>query len=312
MDILLLCPANIATGGTESIHNLACHLNKAGAYARIWYRGKNLTSPQPKQYAFYGVPYITEYPEGFKGCIIFPEVWANEIVLPQYKDNLVAVSWQGVDVYDWNNPVDKRGIYLQRKDALHIACLEYAMETLKERGLNPFRIQEVLGNEFFDIPDTPTDRTDIVLYNPVSIKLTDFQKQVMKKCDELYRVRFKPIAGYNRRQVIDLFRHSKLYLDLGVFSGRERLPREAVMCGCAIITSDMGAAKRYIDNPIPDKYKVSTVDQAVNMVNYVLAAYKDCKSDFDYYRQALRQEKANYEKDVEVLYNEILSHSTSV
>lgn len=312
MDILLFCPAGVATGGTESIHNLAAYLIEAGAHAKILYVGKNIKNPQPPEYKMYGVPYTIEYPKNYKGCIIFPEVWADQVLLPRYKNNVVAVNWQGYDVYSWHTPEPIRWRFLQRKDVIHIANFEYAYQSLKAKGLEPIRINEVLNDEFYKSYGYLPERSDTVLYNPVEAKLTDFQKEVMYRCDIDHRIHFHAIKGYSRKQVIDLFRHHILYLDLGEFSGRERLPREAIMCGTCIITSKTGAAGFYQDNPIPDKYKVSTVDEAVNMIRYVLANYKRCQSDFDTYRKALIQDKLGYPKDAERVYNAILNHNSSI
>ena len=318
MDILLMCPANNATGGTESIHNLAHNLNKLGANAKILYTGRDLSNPQPEVFKKYNVSYITEYPADFKGCVIFPEVYANRILEPQFKNIIAVVNWLGVDVYDWNNPVAKRGLYLQRRDAIHIANSEYAMQTLRSRGLNPVRMWQVLNDDFYNVLDNYNvldkpncKRSNIVLFNPVHAKMTALQEEVMRIAT-LKGITFLPIEGYTRQGVIDLFQHSKLYLDLGVFSGRERLPREAVMCGCCIITSNKGAAKDYKDNSIPDKYKVDSVSDALNMIEYVLDNYATCVSDFEEYRQLQKHDKENYLIGVKELYAKILNHNTSL
>lgn len=36
MEVLVLCPANVVTGGPESLHQIACEMNKIdGVHARI-------------------------------------------------------------------------------------------------------------------------------------------------------------------------------------------------------------------------------------------------------------------------------------
>lgn len=309
MDVLLLCPSGLATGGTEGIHNLTCHLNKVGANAKILYIGRNRSNPQPKEYSKYGCEYLTEFPQGFKGVVVFPEVWGNQVIESKYKDCTVVINWQGVDVYDWNVPERERGLYMGRPDTVHIANSDYAMETLKKRGLNPIKIADCLNDEFYTVSIDNTDRKDVVLYNPLKLKMTHFQETVMARCNTELGIKFRMLTDYSRRELIDIFRHSKLYIDFGQFSGRERLPREAVMCGCCILTSNNGTAGYFNDNSIMEQYKPGTVIEAMWMVRQVLRNYTQCRQHFDLYRDLLKRDKEHYIDDVRGLY-EIFSNHT--
>ena len=308
MDVILLCPSGLATGGTEGIHNLACHLNKVGAEAKILYVGKG-DNPQPKEYKKYGVEYITEFPVGFKGTVVFPEVWGNQVLDPKCGDCKVAINWQGVDVYDWHVPEKDRGMYLRRGDVIHIANSDYAVNHLTKLGLKPVKIADCLNDEFYDVLSEDTMRRDAVCYNPIEAKMTSFQREVMARCTNELGIKFKMVEGLDRQGVINLFKHSKLYIDFGVFSGRERLPREAVMCGCCIITSTKGTAGYFNDNSILDKYKIDDVTQAMQMIKYVLKNFKQCKPEFDLYRDKLKREKEHYIEDVRALYEIFNNHS---
>ena len=315
MEVLHICPANFATGGAESIHQLVQELNRNdNIYAKILYvhwDGKQC--PQPKEYEHYGCPYITEFPEGFKGCVIFPEVYGNEAIEEKYKDCVVAMNWAGVDVYDWNVPEDKRGVYLQRPDMIHIARSEYAVDYLTKKGLKNIKVECTVADEFFN-PYVEVVRHDMVLYNAVVFKMTQFQKDVMQRCEEKYHIVFQPIIGLTRREVMQLMYTNKLYIDFGEFSGRERLPREACLCGCCVITSRTGAAGYFADVAVPDEYKFTEnqVEQAVDKIQYVLTNYKKCRPDFDVYRQSLEHDKQVYSEQVKELCDEILSHSTNI
>lgn len=307
-----MCPASIATGGTEGIHNLVRELNRCGANAKIWYVNENMARPQPKEYASYGCEWTIRFPTAFNGCIIFPEVWANRVT-EHWNNCSTAVNWQGVDVYDWHTPRNKRGLFLKNRNTVHIANSEYAMAYLKRLEIRPVKISDCLNDAFYEqILDDSVERNDTVLYNPTELKLTAFQKIVMQECAERFKIKFLPLRGYTRDQLINLFSHAKLYIDFGVFSGRERLPREAVMCGCCILTSRLGTAGIYKDNQIPDQYKIGDVDTAVRMVYDVLKHYEKHAPNFDEYRQALRTDKEEYPNEVKRLYNEILNHYTGV
>jgi len=315
MEILHVCPAKVATGGTESIHKLVSELNKVdGVYARILYVGDYEGDPQPEDYARYHCGYVTMFPEYFSGCVIFPEIYGNDVIDPKYESCIVAINWAGVDVYDWSVPKAKRGLYLKRKDCIHLAQSEYAMDHLRKLGLKGIKIEDVLNEDFFFDKYINIARNNLVLYNGAAYKLTQFQKMVMQRCRTEYGIRFQPLSGFTRHELIDLFYQCKLYIDFGVFSGRERLPREAAMCGCCVLTSRTGAAGYHEDVPIPDKYKFTTdqVDEAMKMIIHVLANYDQCKHDFDEYRTSLVHDRDVLPDQVKELCNEIFNHNSSV
>lgn len=308
MEIIALCPGNVATGGTEGIHKLINELRLCGADAKILY----LNGSQPKEFSRYGCRTIETFPDGYTGVLIVPEYLANTITDPEYRRCTVAVLWQGVDVYKWHNPKSTWGHFLDRKDAIHITMSEYGMDYLRGLGLKPIKIPDCLNDDFLrDFPDV-YERGNAVLYNPTELKLTGFQREVMLRCADIV---FKPLSGYSRGELIDLMRHSKLYIDFGVFSGRERLPRESVMCGCCILTSTQGTAGYYRDNSIPDKYKLDDVDSAVEMIHYVLEDYKACRPDFNLYRELLKRDRDIYPGRCMILYYEftkVQRHNTGV
>lgn len=307
MQILHQCPGDLASGGTEGIHNLIAELSKY-ADASVWYtRGS-----APKQFAEYNCKSVTTLPAGFKGAIIFPEVWADEVANPIYHNFVKVVNWQGIDVYYWNTPKEKQLRFLKIPNVIHIAMSEYGMKHLRDLGLYPIKISDCINEAFFNIPKEELERGDVVLYNPIWGKFTQFQQDVMNKARKA-GIKFFPLQGYSRAELINIFRQSKLYIDFGQFSGRERLPREAVMCGCCILTSRNGTAGVYEDNFIDNMYKPVEVDKAVDMINYVLQNYDRCKTDFEAYRQSMRFERFTlYPKQVKRLYDEIFNYYTSV
>ena len=309
MDILHICPGGVATGGTEGIHNLVCHFNKVGANAKILYT-TNLSDPQPKEYARYECDYVTEIPKDFDGLLIFPEIWGNQVVEPQYQKYKVAINWQGVDVYYWHNR-HERNKFVARTDTIHIANSEYAVNFLRHTlGLSCVKISDCLNDDFFVPFEDNAPRGDGILYNPSSAKLTYFQQIVMGRCRNELGLKFVMLEGYTREELIQLFRHSKLYIDFGLFSGRERLPREAVTQGCCILTSSTGTAGYYEDNSIPDMYKVDSVAEALFKIKHVLNHYAECRPDFDKYRTLLKADKENYLEEVRRLYNAFLNYNS--
>lgn len=298
-DVLAFCPPKVATGGTEAIHQLVRELNKY-LHAVILYPGQD-PDPQPPEYARYGCEFITDYPEGFNGVVIFPEIWANNVCHPMFKDAIKVVNWAGVDVYDWHTPEAYRGMYLQAEGVIHIAQSAYAVDHLRHKGVETIlRLSDILNDDFFE-PYEEKERNDVILYNPA--KLTPFGRAVM-----VADFKFQPVKGLSREGVIELLRTHKLYLDFNVFSGRERLLREAVMCGCCALVSTSGCAQFFEDVAIPDEYKFDMKDWNLEPVHMamreILDNYEEHKENFDIYRRSIRADQERYPDDVKAIAEE--------
>lgn len=306
MNILHVCPANCATGGPEAIHWLVSGLNKIeGVDARIWYWDVKSDPPMPEEYKTYGCEYVTDLPEGYDGTIIYPEIWANHAL--DHPECTNAVWWLGLDAYAGWTPEEERGAFLKDDSIIHIVQSEYANDLLNQLGVkNIVKCTDIVNNEFYADYEEE-ERSDVVLYNPA--KATPFMHRLMAECSD---IEFKPITGMTRDQVVDAMRHAKLYVDFGEFPGRERMPREAALCGCCLITSKIGSAA--YEEDFTHSYKFESKDSHIwaiaHKIRYVLKNYTECREDFEAFRQALRSDKYLAAAGQRKVANEIQYHNS--
>ena len=68
------------------------------------------------------------------------------------------------------------------------------------------------------------------------------------------------IRGMSRQEVYATFEHSRLFVDMGCFPGKDRMCREALMLGTNILISNTGAGAQYEDYALADDYKLSPYD----------------------------------------------------
>ncbi len=110
----------------------------------------------------------------------------------------------------------------------------------------------------------------------------------------------------NRAQLKELMLKSKLYIDFGYHPGKDRIPREAAILGCCIITNKRGSAKFSKDMPINEEFKFNEnnfsaisekIEECFN--NYILNLDK-----FERYRQEIRLQEFEFVKQLEVLFKE--------
>lgn len=110
-------------------------------------------------------------------------------------------------------------------------------------------------------------------------------------------------------EVNENLRRAKLYIDFGNHPGKDRIPREAAMCGCCIITGRDGAAQFYEDVAISDEYKFDTTDEnlpyIVNKIHNIMDDYKNEIDKFNSYRQKIIKEKEVFENEIDILFTQL-------
>lgn len=317
MDILCMCPANYTSGGPETLHKLVSDLNKVeGVNAKLLYVGKNLQNPQPDAYKNYACPYVTEMPRGYRGVVIIPEIWANSIISDEYRNCTKVIYWLSVDNYKIRVRKEDEGIFTKDKSILHMVQSLYVKEYVYGIGATQvFEISEPVNEEFFK-PYEESTRSDVILYNPN--KMTKFEEQIIKEAEVYEGMKFEPLIGLSLQQMAEKLRSHKLYIDFGPFPGRERIPREAVLSGCCLITGKNGASMYFEDVSILSKYKFeseSSIRDIITTMKYVLAHYSMVRQDFDFFRSKLIKERAELPikiKDLVEVLNEIQHNHTSI
>jgi len=183
--------------------------------------------------------------------------------------------------------LQKFGIY---GAALHLCQSWYAMEFLNSLGIeNCVYLSDYLNPTFLQQRIDFAKKEDIVVYNPK--KGWSFTRKIIQAVPH---IRFVPIENLDRNGVIELLKRAKIYIDFGDHPGKDRLPREAAILGCCVIVGRRGSACNRYDVPIPEKYKFAVakdnIPQIASMLEYCLYYYKECYSDFDYYRAIIKRE----------------------
>ena len=105
-------------------------------------------------------------------------------------------------------------------------------------------------------------------------------------------------------EVEECLSEAKVYIDFGEHPGKDRIPREAAVCGCCVVTGRRGAAGNDVDVPIHPRYKfadrLENIPAILDCIRRLLAEYPQRIADFAAYRASIRKEKALFEREVEV------------
>lgn len=287
MKIYVMCPAKIATGGVELLHQLTSELNRHdGIDAKIWYKGVETIGLTPAEYIQYGNLCAVGNTVPEDSVVIVPEIWAKKA--SEFKRP--CIYWESVDNYVACSGLKTLPKRLP-KQTIHLTQSEYARQFLIQNGVtDSIEVTDYLNDDYFSEFEE-THREPVVLYNPRKGWLNT--QKIIRRCSG---IRFTPIQNLERAGVIDLMRKSMVYIDFGHHPGKDRIPREAAMCGLCVITGTDGSAKYFEDVSIPEVYKIDKKDleQIEVQIRRCLKDYDVRRHDFDGYRERIKGEKDRF------------------
>ena len=339
--IYVVSPANVVTGGPDALHQLVYYLNAEGIRADLAYytekAGLKIDIPAPYQGYISDFVTFSQIPDEPDIAVVLPDIYPH--LAKKFSKAAVYMWWLGVTndlMYSAFNklkfllklPVkilinhknirsdlryyvrsfmvmQKYDFRRERLNVQHLCASYHAYDYISARSARPVtRMIEPISKKFLnrrEAWDGQSERKDIVLYNPV--KCGAFVQSLAKAYPQ---VTFVPLKGYTQDELIELYQTAKLYIDFGEFHGAERMPKEAVLFGCAVITGRHGASGCYGDVPIPDGYKLDETsvppDEIIRKIEYCLAHYDEITDDFNVYRETVLQLEASFVEKIREIF----------
>lgn len=326
-NIYVLAPSGIATGGVELAHQLVDYLREKGQNAYIVYiHDKKIAAGNvTNEYQSYNIETKTSIVDDRQNILILPEIYFDWMY--SFQNITIGFWWMSVDNYynycslcqqvlfargflnklrsikHWIDCKYFNSIKDLKKESyrsLHFYQSKYAQYHLYSLGFSKvLPLGDYINSDICH--ECSFIKEDIVLYNPY--KGFKFTEKIIRK---MPNVRFVALKGYNRKELSSLFSKSKLYIDFGHHPGKDRLPREAAINKCCIITDKRGAASFYEDIPILEMYKYddksSSIAEIVDRINQILIDYDNCVKDFSFYVKRIREEKYNFYKNIDDIF----------
>jgi hypothetical protein len=330
--IFVACPANVSTGGPELLHQLAYHLRKdlsIDAYMYYYNFDENkFKNPVHREYEKYDNPFVTklnELEDNKKNIIIVPEIQEGINLLQHFKNIRKGVWFLSVDNYylhkvyekmsfldsnklhSLSNKIEKLAIkFPYEKDPLlklvnfYLFQSHYAIDHFKNLE-HKYYLSDYLNKDFLKIETDLSNKEDIVAFNPK--KGFSFTKKIISSAKD---IKFVPLINMGRDEVIKTLQKAKVYIDFGNHPGKDRLPREAAILGCCVITGKRGSAAFFEDVPIPNEYKFEdkeeNIPEIINKIKDCLENYEERYKDFDYYREVIKNELQKFIEDLKRIF----------
>lgn len=333
--LYVFCPSCVPTGGIELLHQLVDYLRNHQKEAYIYYYNSP-SATVPDVYSKYNIVTTSAIEDKPQNVIVLPET--SFYISNHYHQVQTVLWWLSIDNYyhkekkhiplseifsfsttyglkqcwhrfvkifrfQWAFKYDFSIKQIIQKEYINAYQSEYAKLHLQARGVSNLHPLKDYINTDFTAETAFADRRPVILYNPK--KGAKFTRKLIKAAPDLS---FIPLQNLSRAELQNLFRTSMIYIDFGNHPGMDRLPREAALNGCCIITGRRGAADNDIDIPIDShKYKLDeakeTVGTIVNRIREVIANYSLCIDDFKAYRQRIAEEQNEFYKQIDNLFH---------
>lgn len=317
-DIYILCPPNNATGGPEALHQLGHLLKEMNCKVKMLYSKRKIDPVHPF-YKNYDVPFTFKVNDSTNNIIVIPESMTNWMA--RYPLSEKKVWWLSLDFYEvlmnsreakknWIRKIIvpyKHTEYRFEKDktVTHWNQSQRTKEFLLTKDLdNPIEyLCDYVTELFFEnLPDiNDFKKEDIITYNP---------KKGLDKIDPIIKnlpqYKWVPLQGMTRLEMRDLLRKTKLHVDFGYFPGRDKIPREALVSGCCLLTGRDGTSGFKEDLGIPEHYKLYeneiTVENASEKIKQIMENFETVREDFLPFREFVMTEKERMIEDVKQLF----------
>ena len=273
--IYICCPSNQTAGGIESLHQAAHKLRSLRIDARMYFY-PNVSNPtiQPpyKKYR----PVTTDFiDDSDDNVLIIPEIFIDPL-LDQFKKINKIIWWLSTENFLLQTTVGQPGLdFIIERPFLNLVQSEHTRNYLLAHNVAVHGYLSGHINSVFlkeggkEIKKTSND----ILYNPK--KGFEFTSQIIAAMPESI---WRPIENMTPHQIKKALAAGKVYVDFGNHPGRDRLPREAALMKCCIITGKRGTAAFYEDVPIPAEFKF---DEATTDIKCIVEKIGSCLSDYD-------------------------------
>ena len=340
-EIIIFCPGDIVSGGVNSLHNLCASLSNNGFNASMYYFNRNSKILESKEIKSYGVNEFQGTIDKVNQILIVSESQIERLF--KYKKASKVIYWLGLIFYfknpTWQFPFNYKifrklitcksyaghhsGLVelTQRKlfeyaknqtniwisDYIHLSNSYFVTEYCKKRGannaftlLNPVR-DEIYSNSSEEIKF----KKNKVLFGQRTPKLIVALAKLLLKNFEVVKIKNMPYD-----EVVKLMMESKVFAELGINHGRDRMPREAAMLGCVVFMNRRGSSSNKKDYKIKNEYilKNGVILYLKNLMKIKSAAknYPEHYKNFEDFKLQLIQEKRDFDNNVITTFNQIV------
>ena len=288
MKVYFWCPY-FRTGGPEFLHQMCHGARTHGSQAFMYYTDASdvphplatkLTDSSPVLFPEYSlVQRAFEIEDRPENLLVIPEVVTVSEIREKYKSIRVVVAWLSI-----TSGLPRLDHYLSFPDVTHVfqsfRARRDVLARAKELGVEPrfFDVCDYINAEYLNQVWDRSVKKNQIAWNPVKDRIAG-----------QLGIPGVPLFGMSREKVIETLKETKVYVDCGGHPGRDRIPREAAILGCIVVTNTAGTAECFEDVPLTTK--ALTVEELIGHIKNGFERYDELLEAQNAYAQRIRQEK---------------------
>lgn len=302
---VIVCPKGVATGGPEALHQLASAIADLGQEAFLWdsdeVRGSSSAANSYEGY----MPRWTDVSPRRGDIVVISEVSGN--LLPFfYLECSVVFWWLSVDNFFGADSISIDVLIHSFPNLIHCYQSEYARNFLEGVGISEaLPLSDYLNDDFvktaaLESARRPNTNSLLIAVNPAK----GF-KRASRVLDRMNTENIIRLENMSRGEVVNSLLRAEIYLDLGNHPGKDRIPREAALLNCVVVTNIRGSAGNQVDVPIEkDIFKFD--DGASEFATGLILALKKMIASPESYRAMQNPYRAKIAESKGVFNKEVL------
>lgn len=314
----------VKTGGAEVIQLLASTLKRLGVNCGVF----NWAMPMYKQNEYFKQYYDIN-------CWTWEEIADDENVIIFLPESMIEITenlkwfvetfkhaqfmiwWLSVNNVKLSNTLTStRKIVSRLKHiedrSLNLCESDVIMNDLKHFGLNNvLRLSHGVHESFYNLP-TFCQKQDSVMYSGIKLDIAEYVEK--KLIPIMPDVKFDKLewshTNYKTKEdMCQMFDRNKVYIDFAEFTGREMMPREAVVRNCALLIANRCCSISFEDYPIPEEYKVDIYgDPAIiaDKIRFLLNNYNTEIEKFKFFKNKCLGEPLRWMSNIQTVFGNMI------
>ena len=149
-----------------------------------------------------------------------------------------------------------------------------------------------------------TKKDNLICY---SHKSNVFLNLIKSRC----KVKFIELKNFSSKDILSIFKKTKIYMDFGYHPGKDRMPREAVLFNNCIISNLKGSAKNNNDIPISKEFKFNekyiNIDNIIKKIDEIFLNHKKEFIKFKKYKNSVLNEEKKFRTQILQIFDKKLN-----
>lgn len=217
----------------------------------------------------------------------------------------VSLWWLSVDNFPLSKMHTLQNQLLMRK-CRHLCQSEYAADFVWRHGASSVSMlsDEIDLHVSKDLPSI-SERTNDLCYLPNKSAGADELLEHLSREFSIVR-----LENMSRSQITETLLDTRIFLDFGHHPGKDRVPREAALCGAIPVVRAEGAARFEQDVPLPKELLIESRTffdgpEFVSRIHDILNNSDEFDDALSRYRAKIASEKQAFDSEIQALISDL-------